>query len=102
MAAKKTDFKKLSKEAQAYLKQAQDLRRKHAKSMHTEGVEAVDKAIKDVEEVVVKPLSSFIKDIVCFHGTTILGDGRVIMILDCNGIATFARGWSASSGPRKQ
>jgi len=49
----------------------------------------VDK-INDVEEVVVKPLSSFIKDIKCFHGTTILGDGRVIMIMDCNGISTMA------------
>lgn len=47
--------------------------------------------IKDVEEVVVKPLSSFIKNIVCFHGTTILGDGKVIMILDCNGIAAHAK-----------
>lgn len=49
----------------------------------------VDK-INDVEEVVVKPLSSFIKSIKCFHGTTILGDGRVIMIMDCNGISNMA------------
>lgn len=47
--------------------------------------------IKDVEEVVVKPLSSFIKNVPVFHGTTILGDGRVIMILDCNGIASYAK-----------
>lgn len=47
--------------------------------------------IKDVEEVVVKPLSSFIKTVPTFHGTTILGDGRVIMILDCNGIAAHAK-----------
>lgn len=46
--------------------------------------------IRDVEEVVVKPLSSFLKGIKTFHGTTILGDGRVIMILDCNGISTHA------------
>ena len=47
--------------------------------------------IKDVEEVVVKPLSSFIKAIKCFHGTTILGDGRVIMIMDVNGISNMAK-----------
>jgi two-component system chemotaxis sensor kinase CheA len=47
--------------------------------------------IRDVEEVVVKPLSSFLKGIKTFHGTTILGDGRVIMILDCNGIAAHAK-----------
>lgn len=47
--------------------------------------------IRDVEEVVVKPTSAFLKEIKCFHGTTILGDGRVIMILDCNGIATTAK-----------
>ncbi len=46
--------------------------------------------IRDVEEVVVKPLSSFLKDIKVFHGTTILGDGRVICILDCNGISSTA------------
>ncbi len=46
--------------------------------------------IKDVEEIVVKPLSSFVKEIKSFHGATILGDGRVIMILDCNGIAELA------------
>ena len=47
-------------------------------------------SINDVEEVVVKPLSSFIKSIKAFHGTTILGDGRVIMIMDCNGISNMA------------
>ncbi|MDJ0837657.1 MAG: chemotaxis protein CheW [Acidobacteriota bacterium] len=47
--------------------------------------------IRDVEEVVVKPLSSFIKHISCFHGTTILGDGRVILILDVNGISNTAK-----------
>jgi len=46
--------------------------------------------IKDMEEVVVKPLSSFIKAISTFHGTTILGDGHVTMILDVNGISNTA------------
>jgi two-component system chemotaxis sensor kinase CheA len=42
------------------------------------------------EEIVVKPLSSYLKDIKCFAGTTILGDGQVIMILDTGGVADLA------------
>lgn len=41
----------------------------------------------DTEEIVVKPVSKFIKSIEFFSGNTILGDGSVIMILDPNGIA---------------
>ncbi len=41
----------------------------------------------DTEEIVVKPTASRIRHIAVFSGTTILGDGRVIMILDPNGIA---------------
>ena len=44
----------------------------------------------DIEEIVVKPLSSFISDCKCFSGATILGDGRAIMILDPGGIASLA------------
>lgn len=40
----------------------------------------------DIEEIVVKPLSEFIKGCKCFSGATILGDGRVIMILDAGGL----------------
>ncbi|MFH2093288.1 MAG: chemotaxis protein CheA [Pseudomonadota bacterium] len=43
----------------------------------------------DIEEVVVAPLSDYIKHLRCFAGTTILGDGSVIMILDVPGIAAF-------------
>jgi two-component system, chemotaxis family, sensor kinase CheA len=39
------------------------------------------------EEIVVKPMSSKLRHISMFSGTTILGDGAVIMILDPNGIA---------------
>jgi len=39
------------------------------------------------EEIVVKPMSSKLRHIAMFSGTTILGDGAVIMILDPNGIA---------------
>ena len=45
----------------------------------------------DIEEIVVKPLSSFIQGTKCFSGATILGDGRVIMILDAGGLATAAQ-----------
>lgn len=44
----------------------------------------------DIEEIVVKPLSSFIQGTKCFSGATILGDGRVIMILDAGGLSTVA------------
>lgn len=41
----------------------------------------------DTEEIVVKPVGRLLKDIGIYQGTTILGDGRVIMILDVAGIA---------------
>lgn len=44
----------------------------------------------DTEEIVVKPLSSFLKQSPCFSGATILGDGRVITILDMAGVAEAA------------
>jgi two-component system chemotaxis sensor kinase CheA len=40
------------------------------------------------EEIVVKPMSSKLRDITMFSGNTILGDGSVIMIVDPNGIAS--------------
>jgi two-component system chemotaxis sensor kinase CheA len=46
----------------------------------------VDKVF-DTEEIVVKPVSGMLKEIGCYSGNTILGDGSVIMILDPNGIA---------------
>lgn len=41
----------------------------------------------DTEEIVVKPVGRLLKDIPIYQGTTILGDGRVILILDVAGIA---------------
>lgn len=41
----------------------------------------------DTEEIVVKPVGRALRKIPFFSGTTILGDGSVIMILDPNGIA---------------
>ncbi len=42
--------------------------------------------IKDIEEIVVKPMSQYIKNCKCFSGATIMGDGHVAMILDVGGI----------------
>jgi two-component system chemotaxis sensor kinase CheA len=44
----------------------------------------------DSEEIVVKPLSSYLKQTRCYAGCTILGDGIIAMILDTNGIAECA------------
>jgi two-component system chemotaxis sensor kinase CheA len=46
---------------------------------------AVD-AVLQTEEIVVKPVSQALRGIPVYSGTTILGDGAVIMILDPNGI----------------
>lgn len=45
----------------------------------------------NIEEIVVKPLSDHIRDCRCFAGSTIMGDGRVAMILDAAGIASSAK-----------
>ncbi|MBC8356439.1 MAG: chemotaxis protein CheW [Planctomycetes bacterium] len=42
----------------------------------------------DSEEIVVKPLGQHVKSCPCLSGATILGDGRVALILDVPGIAT--------------
>jgi two-component system chemotaxis sensor kinase CheA len=39
------------------------------------------------EEIVIKPMSSKLRHIAAFSGTTILGDGAVLMIIDPNGVA---------------
>jgi len=41
----------------------------------------------DTEEIVVKPVSSLMRNMPVYSGNTILGDGNVIMILDPHGIA---------------
>jgi two-component system, chemotaxis family, sensor kinase CheA len=52
---------------------------------HTFGL-VVDE-INDTEEIVVKPLGQQLKGISAFAGATIMGDGRVALILDVLGIA---------------
>ncbi len=48
----------------------------------------------DTEEIVVKPVGRLLKELGVYQGTTILGDGRVIMILDVTGIASRFGGLS--------
>jgi two-component system, chemotaxis family, sensor kinase CheA len=47
----------------------------------------VVEGINDTEEIVVKPLSKQLKGLQLFAGATIMGDGRVALILDILGIA---------------
>jgi two-component system chemotaxis sensor kinase CheA len=47
--------------------------------------------VNDTEEIVVKPLNKLLKGTVLFAGATIMGDGRVALILDVSGIARAAR-----------
>ena len=46
--------------------------------------------INDTEEIVVKPLGKQIKSVASFAGATIMGDGRVALILDLLGLAQGA------------
>ena len=56
--------------------------------------------ISDTEEIVVKPLGKELKGITTFAGATIMGDGRVALILDVLGVAQRADVLSASSRDR--
>ncbi|MEQ9068609.1 MAG: chemotaxis protein CheW, partial [Gimesia chilikensis] len=53
--------------------------------------------IFDTEEIVVKPVGRLLKNIGLYQGTTILGDGRVVMILDVGGIFNQCGGSSSHS-----
>ncbi|MHB1327968.1 MAG: chemotaxis protein CheW [Gemmatimonadales bacterium] len=46
--------------------------------------------INDTEEIVVKPLAKQLKGIAAFAGATIMGDGKVALILDVGGLAQQA------------
>jgi two-component system chemotaxis sensor kinase CheA len=56
-------------------------------------------AIRDTEEIVVKPLQKQLKGINAFAGATIMGDGKVALILDVLGLAQRA---SIVSGVRER
>ncbi len=51
----------------------------------------VVEGISDTEEIVVKPLSKQLKGISAFSGATIMGDGKLALILDVMGLAQKAR-----------
>ena len=54
--------------------------------------------VYDTEEIVVKPVARILRNIPLFSGNTILGDGRVVMILDPNGIAQASGEITVSEG----
>ena len=45
--------------------------------------------VYDTEEIVVKPVTSLLRNVSVYSGNTILGDGSVIMIVDPNGVASY-------------
>lgn len=47
-------------------------------------------SVSHTEEIVVKPLSTVLRGLSLVSGSTILGDGRVIMIIDPNGLSQLA------------
>jgi two-component system chemotaxis sensor kinase CheA len=54
--------------------------------------------INDTQEIVVKPLWKHLKSLACFAGATVMGDGRVALILDVFGLAQRAGAVSALEG----
>jgi two-component system, chemotaxis family, sensor kinase CheA len=46
--------------------------------------------ISDTQEIVVKPLGKQLKGLKCYAGATIMGDGRVALILDVSGVAQLS------------
>ena len=57
--------------------------------------------ILDTEEIVVKPLGEQLRGIALYSGATIMGDGRVALILDANALAKAAGMMSDTSGTAK-
>ena len=55
--------------------------------------------IADTEEIVVKPLNKQLKGINSYSGATIMGDGRVALILDVLGLAQKARVLAEANQP---
>ena len=61
--------------------------------------------INDTQEIVVKPLWRHLKSVACFAGATIMGEGKVALILDVFGLARRAgaigekQPWAAADAP---
>lgn len=47
--------------------------------------------VRDTEEIVVKPLGKHLREADCFAGATIMGDGKIALIIDALAIAARAR-----------
>ncbi|MCH8156257.1 MAG: chemotaxis protein CheA [Nitrospinae bacterium] len=60
----------------------------------------VVEGIRDTEEIVVKPLGKQLSNISAFSGATIMGDGKVALILDVLGLAQKARVVTEGQGDR--
>src|SRR5262249_4712442 len=54
--------------------------------------------INDTQEIVVKPLWKHLKSLACFAGATVMGDGKVALILDVFGLAHRAGAVSDQQG----
>lgn len=59
-------------------------------------------SVSDTEEIVVKPLGKELKSLAAFAGATIMGDGRVALILDVVGIAQRASILSPTRSERNE
>ena len=70
-------------------KQPEDLDVTNIVVLNAEGtlVGLIVDEVQDTAEVVVKPLSHFLKSLLLYSGATVLGDGSVALILDIVGIA---------------
>lgn len=55
-------------------------------------------ALRDTEEIVVKPLQKLLKNISVFAGAAIMGDGQVALVLDVAGLARHAQVISGAKG----
>src|SRR5262249_15862146 len=54
--------------------------------------------INDTQEIVVKPLWRHLKSLACFAGATVMGDGKVALILDVFGLGQRAGAVSSAQG----
>lgn len=59
-------------------------------------------AIRESEEIVVKPIGRILMRLSCFSGATILGDGSVCMILDVLGLGSSAGIFNSDQAPGLQ
>jgi two-component system chemotaxis sensor kinase CheA len=55
-------------------------------------------SIDDTQDIVVKPLGKQLKDLTTFAGATILGNGKVALIIDVDAIALTQRAGLTMSG----